>query len=71
MKNKYDKNGNKLKGATVWTRTISEAGGLEKYNKQVALSYFESFIEHNPNVAESIANKIDKEERLKNLRVVK
>ncbi len=71
MKNQYDKNGNKLKGATVWTRTISEAGGLDKYNKQVALSYFENFIDQNPNVAESIAGKLDKEERLKKLRVVK
>lgn len=71
MKNQYDKNGNKLKGATVWMRTISEAGGLDKYNKKVALSYFENFIDQNPNVAESIAGKLDKEERLKKLRVVK
>ena len=29
-KNMLDKNGNPLKGAAVWTKTISEDGGLRR-----------------------------------------
>lgn len=65
MQNKYDKNGNMLKGATVWTRTIKEAGGLENYNKVVAAAYFDEFLNSNPSVADSIADGIAKDRRKK------
>lgn len=65
MQNKYDKNGNELKGATVWTRTIKEAGGLEGYNKVVARAYFDEFLNSNPAIADGIAEGVAKERRKK------
>lgn len=69
-KNMLDKNGNPLKGAAIWTRTISEDGGLEEHDKKVARAVFNDFIETRPEVATAIAS-CEREKKKKKLRVVK
>ncbi|MTK13317.1 MAG: hypothetical protein F8N39_14900 [Clostridiaceae bacterium] len=70
MSNMLDKNGKPLKGATIWTRTISLDGGLEAHDKKVAMEAFSDFLDSRPNVSTVIAQDESKERR-RNLKIVK
>lgn len=74
MKNPHDKNGNLLKGATKWTRALSEDGGLEKHDEKIwntakeeAVKAFSEFLDKQPGIDEVISRneKQKKKERFK------
>ena len=71
MKNKYDKNGNSLKGMSVVMREVSEAGGVKNYKKQIAMDAFSAFLDSSPKATEIIADEIIMNNRLKNIRLVR
>lgn len=66
-----DKNGRKLKGGAVWLKTIANEGGLDKYNKKIAIEYFTDFVEKNPRMATAITQVRDDERRKERLSIVK
>lgn len=70
MKNPYDKNGNLLKGAAKWTRTLKEDGGLESHDAKVAIEFFSSFINEHPIVAAAVAS-VSRAEKKSKLKVVR
>lgn len=63
MKNPYDKNGNLLKGFTVWTRTISEDGGLQAHDAKVATEIFAAFAKEHPCVGKALADEQAQQQR--------
>lgn len=65
MSDMLDKNGNPLKGGAVWLRTISNAGGLDEYNKKVAKDIFSQFVDSHPVVASALVEDEARKKRRK------
>lgn len=70
MKNGRDKNGNPLKGMSVIMREVSEAGGVQKFKKKIAMDAFSGFLDSNPETAAYLADEVIMNNR-KKFKVIK